>query len=74
MGDFVNLYEWIQTVKPDDFPPAPFKFTPWLTILDWDKFLAGLRRSGRDSSRARTGALQEDLRRLYDLWNSGRTK
>ena len=74
MAEFVNLYEWIQTVEPGDFPPAPYPFKPWALIVDWEVFIMGLRQEGTRGPRARTGALHEDLRRLYRLWNSGRTK
>jgi hypothetical protein len=74
MADFVNLYDWLQTVETGDFPPAPFKITPWMLVLDWDKYLHYLSHRGLQGPRTQTGAWQADLRRLYKLWNSGRTK
>jgi hypothetical protein len=74
MGDFVNLYDWIQTVSPDDFPPAPHKLSPGITILNWKKQIKYLRKETSNSARAMTGALQERLRTLHELWNSGRSK
>ena len=70
MADFVDLFAWIQTVGPEDFPPAPFGFKQGLIIFNWDIYLKDLRCSHPKGPRARTGALQEDLRRLYTLWNS----
>ena len=67
---FVVLFAWIKTVEPGDFPPAPFILTRWSTIVDWDKYINSLQAQDRDSVRARTGALQSDLRRLHDVWNS----
>jgi hypothetical protein len=73
MADFPNLYEWVGTVEPGDFPPAPYQLTPWMKINTWEKHLKAIAKEGPDSPRAMNGALQEHLRRLYKLWNSGRT-
>jgi hypothetical protein len=74
MADFVNLYEWIHTVGPGDFPPAPYELTPWYVVRDWGKYIDWLRGEGPQGTEAKTGAIQEKLRRLYTLWNSGRSK
>ncbi len=68
MADFPNLYEWIQTVKPEDFPPAPYQLYPGITVVNWDKFIKGIQLDGPENARALTGALQCDLRELYDIW------
>lgn len=74
MNDFVDLFHWITVVEPGDFPPAPYKLEPWLTVRSWEKYLNGLRREGREGPMAHTGSLHEHLRRLYKLWNSDRIK
>lgn len=74
MAEFVNLYEWIKTVEPGDFPPVPFKIRPGTAVLDWKKHIENLQPKGPGDYRSRTGALQAGLRRLYKLWNSGHIK
>lgn len=71
MAEFVNLFEWIHTVESGDFPPAPYEIAQGRTIICWDKHLESLCRESPTGPMSRTGALQENLRRLYILWNSG---
>lgn len=75
MRGFPNLYEWIHTVGPGDFPPAPLLLRPGVTVEDWEKFICYLQADCKGRQiRARWGALQQDLRELYLLWISVRTK
>jgi hypothetical protein len=68
--DFVDLYVWIQTVAPEQLPPAPFEAAPGVTVKDPPRWLAALQQDGRlgpNGARARYGAIQADLRRVYEL-------
>lgn len=54
--------------------PSPFKLNPWTTITDPASWLEGLRHdiaAGTLGARARTGALQEDLRFLALVLREG---
>lgn len=73
-NDFVDLFEWIQTVEAREFPPPPIPFRQGHKIINMDIFIQCLRMEKRDGPRARLGSLQEDLRRLYAIWNSDHTK
>ena len=72
MDDFINLYEWILTVKPEDLPPAPIKHGEG-TIINTAVWLETVqfccRTKGPKSPRATYGALQEDLLFVYDLYH-----
>ena len=68
--DFVNLFEWIQTVRPEALPE---RFTvnygevtgrtKWLEALQADATY------GPDGPRAKWGAVQADMRRVWELCN-----
>lgn len=65
----VNLFEWIQTVRPEQLPEAPFSTAPGQTVCDGAGWLRAVQRDailGNESPRARWGALQEDLRWIYN--------
>ena len=77
MVEFVDLYEWIQTVEPEDLPPPPFELKTGITVIGRERFLRSLQQQclTPDHPRARIGGLQEDLRSLYKiLCNCDRTK
>lgn len=68
--EFINLYEWCQTVTPDQLPECPFALSSTSTIVDkavWLHSLQGDARRGPNAARAKWGALQQDLRDLYAL-------
>jgi hypothetical protein len=67
--EFVNLYDWIQTVTLEDLPPVPFEFGgPWCVVVNAERFLKWMQSQGPDSVRARNyGALQNDLRTLKEM-------
>ena len=74
MADFVNLFEWIQTVKPEDLPRAPFGFHKERYVVNVEKFLNSIKLEAYPGSpRAKYGTLQKDLRRLFEICNSGPT-
>lgn len=63
----VDLYEWIKGVTPADFPQVPFKLADWLTVLDTQTVLDCLRQDiALNTYRVRTGAVNSDLRMLYE--------
>jgi hypothetical protein len=63
----VDLYEWINTVTPAEFPPVPFPLAAWLTMNDVELFITVLRRDiSENNYRVKTGAVNSDLRMLYD--------
>ena len=76
--DFVDLFEWVQALGPEDLPPVPFSLNSVITVTDAAKFLESLKRDVLpDSPRRRTGVVHEDLRRLYEIcatWNSDPTR
>ena len=60
------------TVKPGEFPPAPFELYPHGRVLDTAKWLEALRRDaamGEASPRAKWGALQADIKRAEEIWS-----
>lgn len=68
----LNLFEWIQTVTPDQLPAGHIQLHPAVMVLDQDKprWLDTLKQDaakGPSVARARTGALCEDLRRVHEL-------
>lgn len=78
-GRPIDAPDWPEDVAPlverinagglalEDLPPAPFKLQPWVTISRAATWLEGFRAevaAGTLGPRARTGALQEDLRYL----------
>ena len=68
--DFVNLFEWIGSITIDALPSAPFESGAGGRVIDAAKWLASLQsdaRGGPKSPRAKYGALQADLRRVYEL-------
>ena len=70
LGDFVLL------LSVDDLPAAPFDFGPAATVVDATKFLGWLQadvRRGPNGPRAMYGALQSDLRRLWQCVEVHRT-
>ena len=63
----VDLYKWIKGATPADFPPVPFKLADWLTVLDTQTVLDGLRQDiALNTYRVKTGAVNSDLRMLYN--------
>jgi hypothetical protein len=68
--DWLDLYEWIQTVSPEDLPPAPIALGPQITVTNTAAWLRSLQQDAKlrgKAPRARYGALQDDLRRAYEL-------
>jgi len=61
-----SLVDWFMKLKP---PETPFYLEDHREIIDPKKFFSSLRRdieAGPSKPRARTGALQSDLRNLRD--------
>ena len=55
-----------------NLPAAPFRLRSGVEVTDPQRFYASLRNDieqGEGGARARTGALQEDLVGLFDLFN-----
>ena len=75
------LADFVLLLTPDDLPAEPFELNPWTTVVDRTRFLKWLQadiRRGETGPRARLGALQTDLRhlwqRLRDLAQDGRER
>ncbi len=63
-----RLIEWFLRTPP---PPKPFSLYPGVTVLRPDRFWESLKgdiAGGPAAARARSGALQKDLRRLIELF------
>lgn len=61
---------WAEGLEPAYLPPVPFSLRPGIRVMGAEKFLAKLQEAiaqGPDGPRARTGALQEDVRNLKTL-------
>lgn len=68
------LFEWVQTVTPEQLPEAPFQLCPGVTVLDREGFLNAIKRDaldGNKSPRARYGALQYDCQLIEALVDKG---
>jgi len=69
-GDDVALIDWF--LAADNLPSDPFQFRTGITVIDPTKFYESLRVEialGRKSTRAKTGALQSDLKILRELFS-----
>jgi hypothetical protein len=63
------LIDWFGSA---DLPITPFRLRSGVEVTDPQRFYASLRNDierGVEGARARTGALQEDLEGLFDLFN-----
>lgn len=77
----MRLRDWVQTLTDEDLPPFPFTLHPGIVIEGPknggpSKFLERIKidaAQGSRGPRARTGAIQADLRSLYKLCNSDHT-
>lgn len=69
MLDWVNLWDWVQAVTPEQLPPAPFELHPKCQVVNSDLWLAKLKEDAlhKRGPRAKTGAVHADMRRLYEL-------
>ena len=77
--DEPTLYSWdeqtsalIDWFDSADLPVAPFRLRSGVGVTDPQRFYTSLRNDieqGVAGARARTGALQEDLEGLFDLFN-----
>lgn len=70
--DFINLWDWVQTLTVDDLPAGTLHPAPQRMVIECDKprWLSIIQRDAKDGPkgpRGRTGAIQEDLRYLYEL-------
>jgi hypothetical protein len=64
-----SLIDWFDSA---DLPVAPFRLRRGVEVTDPQRFYTSLRNDieqGVGGARARTGALQEDLEGLFDLFN-----
>jgi hypothetical protein len=62
------LVDWFLAADP---PAKRFRLKPGVEVTEPDKFCEGLKNDiaqGVEGARARTGALQDDLRALFDLF------
>ena len=80
LGDAVELLGEEEVPLPrldvSDLPPAPWELKPWEQVTDSTAWLARLRQDleqGTRGDRARTGAIQEDLRFLALALRGGAT-
>jgi hypothetical protein len=74
-----TLYSWdeqtsqlIDWFEATDLPVAPFRLRSGVEVTDPQRFYESLRNDieqGVRGTRARTGALQEDLEGLFDLFH-----
>jgi hypothetical protein len=65
------LIEWFQRCR-SRLPQSPFALWPWARVSDMHRFLGSLDvdiAAGPGGARARLGALQNDLRRLEELFS-----
>jgi hypothetical protein len=71
-----ELIDWFLSLSPEQLPTPPFKLYQHATVIG-ALFYEQLKKSieaGCASSRARTGALQGDLKKLRELMNEKRIK
>ena len=64
------LVDWFFETAP---PAKPFRLKPGVEVENPKKFYEALRKDiaqGVEGARARTGALQDDLRALFDLFSN----
>ena len=69
-----TLAKWIEGIKESDLPPAPFELAPGVTVTNSGLFLAAIKQAiarGPGDARARTGALQEDFKRIARILGWG---
>ena len=62
------LVDWFLSAHP---PAKPFRLKPGVEVTEPGKFYEGLKKDiveGVEGARARAGALQDDLRALFDLF------
>ena len=70
-----NLREWIQTVTPEDFPPAPFELSPGITIVDSARWLSWLKADAKSQyHKDHKTAVEDHLTWAYKAWNSEHIK
>ena len=72
--DFINLWDWVQTLAVDDLPTGTLHPAPQVMVFEQDKsrWLRALQsdaKHGPNGPRGRTGAIQGDLRYLYEVVN-----
>ena len=64
-----GLIDWFLS---QDLPLLPFRLRSGVEVVDPEKFYASLRsdiEQGIEGTRARTGAIQEDLENLFDRFS-----
>ena len=64
------LVDWFLTT---DLPGEPFRLRSGVEVTEPKRFYNSLRKDidqGAEGARARTGALQEDLQHLFDLFGN----
>lgn len=64
-----DLFAWVQDVTPGQLPNPPVSLGSGVTLLNPAKWLTKLKEDCTMSKRPRAvfGALQHDLRRLYEI-------
>ena len=68
--DWAELAGWVRRVKESDLPAPPIALSPATRIQDVSRYLAALRdevSKGPDTVRARTGALEGEIRLLMEI-------
>ena len=76
MPDFVNLWDWVQTLTAADLPTAPFSLHPAQVVVEPGKWLRKLQEDaleGPGGPRA-LGSIQKDLRGLHEALNNKETR
>jgi len=66
----VPIAKWVQTLSPDDLPPAPFRLNHYTTVVDVPKWLGKLQEDVNiETGRPRNhkGALRRDLLSLKQI-------
>lgn len=61
----VNLWEWVQTLRPSDLPAAPFALRQGVTVVDTTKWLASIQQDARQ--RVRYGGIHRKMRTLWEM-------
>lgn len=70
-----EILERLPRLRPEDFPPPPWRLSYLLTVHDTAKWLDSLRidvAAGPDGARGRLGAIQDDLHALH-MWFAERS-
>ena len=67
--DWVNLFDWVQTVAPEQLPDPPWELAPCCMVVGNARFLTTLQGEAAHSNpknpRFKYGRLHDELRATY---------